>query len=359
MILLGSTGSIGVNTLNVARQYHISIDVLVAGYNVDLLNKQIQEFTPSIVVVADKEVAHKINHQNVRYGDDAIIESIYDSKSKLVVNALVGFRGLRPTIEAIKANKKVALANKESLVIAGKFVDMDCIIPIDSEHFALSYILDKTKSISKMIVTASGGALRDFDINDICNASIKDVLSHPNWSMGSKITVDSASMCNKIFELIEAKWLFGVKNVDAFIETSSTIHGLIEYTDGSLVAHMAHTDMKLPIAYAILDKVDKLLLPKVDLLSLGKMEFRDITTDRYPMWEIKNQVLDNMDLGVVLNRANEEAVYKFLSNKISFSKISKIVKKALIKFEDIQISTLEDIFTIDNEIKRYIQMDIS
>jgi 1-deoxy-D-xylulose-5-phosphate reductoisomerase len=357
MIILGSTGSIGVNTLFIAKKYNLDIDVLVAGYNAELLNKQIKEFNPTIVVVANKDVASKIKHNNVSFGNNAIIEAIVKSKSTLVVNALVGFLGLIPTIESIKNGKKVALANKESLVIAGKFVDMNKIIPIDSEHFALSYIADNKKNIRKMFITASGGALRDFPLDKINNASVKDVLAHPNWSMGNKITVDSASMCNKIFELVEAKWLFGISQLDALIEPTSTMHGLVEYSDGSLVAHFARNDMKLPIAYALLPQVDDLLLPRVDLLALSKMNFKEIKSDRYPLWDIKNNILDNLDLGVVLNRANEEAVYRFLDNKISFGDISIIIKKSLIKFSNIKISSLEDIYRIDKEVKQYVKMD--
>jgi len=359
MIVLGSTGSIGVNTLLIAKKYNLKIDVLVAGYNECLINEQILQFNPRVVIVATKEVANNIKHSNVLFGQTAIIEEIHKSKSSFVVNALVGFMGLVPTLEAIKSGKKVALANKESLVIAGKFINMDKIIPIDSEHFALSYIYDKNKSIKKMIVTASGGALRNFDINDIHNASVEDVLAHPNWSMGNKITVDSASMCNKLFELMEAKWLFGVNDLDALIEPSSTMHGIVEYNDGSIVAHMASSDMKLPIAYAILGKVDDLLLPRVDLIKLGSMSFKQIDVNRYKIWELKDYILQNMDLGVVLNRANEEAVSMFLSRKINFGDIFTIIQNALSKFSDITINSIDDIYRIDKETKEYIKSNAS
>lgn len=354
MIVLGSTGSIGVNTLEIARAYNIKIDVLVAGYNAKLVNIQAQEFKPRVVVVATKEIASLIKHPNVIYGKEAIIEEIHNSASALVVNALVGFLGLAPTIESIKLNKKVALANKESLVIAGKFINIDNIIPIDSEHFALEYILDKSKRVKKMTITASGGALRDFDIEDIHNAGIKDVLAHPNWSMGDKITVDSASMCNKLFELMEVKWLFGIDDIDAIIEPSSTMHGLIEYGDGSVVAHLASSDMKLPIAYALLGKVDDLLLPRIDLLKLGSMSFKKIDTNRYKIWSLREDVLSNMDLGVVVNRANEEAVSRFLASKIAFGDIFEFIQKSLNEFKNININTIEDIYSIDKEVVGFI-----
>jgi 1-deoxy-D-xylulose-5-phosphate reductoisomerase len=354
MIVLGSTGSIGINVLQIASKYNLTIDILCAGYNYKLLNKQIKQFKPRVVIVANKEVASKVIHNNIYYSQKAIIEQIHISKSKLVVNALVGFFGLLPTIESIKSGKKVALANKESLVVAGKFIDIKNIVPIDSEHFALSYIINKTKKIHKMTITASGGALRDFNIEDIANASVKDVLAHPNWDMGNKITVDSASMCNKLFELMEAKWLFDINNLDAIIEPSSHMHAFIEYSDGSIVSHIASTDMKLPIAYALLGEMDDLHLPRVDLLSLGTMKFVKIDESKYPMWNFKNDILNNLDLGVVLNRANEESVYKFLDNKIKFNDIYLLTKKALEKFKDISLSNIDDVFEIDAEVKKYM-----
>ncbi|MFY4820977.1 1-deoxy-D-xylulose-5-phosphate reductoisomerase, partial [Aliarcobacter butzleri] len=223
MILLGSTGSIGVNTLNIARKFNLNIEVLVAGKNIKLLNEQIKEFNPKIVVVANKEDIPFVQHKNVSFGETAILEAIENSSSKTVVNALVGFLGLRPTLKAIECGKKIALANKESLVVAGKFIDQTKLSPIDSEHFGLWYLL-QNKKIDSMTITASGGSFRDYPLDKLQNVSIKEALNHPNWSMGNKITIDSATMTNKMFELIEAAWLFDTRKLDAIIETKSLIH---------------------------------------------------------------------------------------------------------------------------------------
>ena len=366
MIVLGSTGSIGVNTLNIARKYNLDIEVLVAGENFELLNKQIKEFKPKYVVVKDKKTAENIDFKNVLYGEKAILEVLEKSKSNLVVNALVGEAGLMPTLKAQELNKKIALANKESLVIAGKFIDTSKITPIDSEHFGLWYLLKnrecrvengekKHSQFKKLYITASGGALRDWEIEKIKNATLKDVLAHPNWSMGVKITIDSATMVNKLFELLEAKWLFNTTDIDAFIETKSVIHALVEWIDGSTTAHISDTDMKLPIAFAILDEVKDRILKPLNLLEIGNLEFREITKERYPVWEIKDLLLNKPDLGVVVNTANEFAIDKFIKNEINFSKISSLILKAVKKFDKIKINSINEIFEVKQEIIKFLK----
>ncbi|MDF1879591.1 1-deoxy-D-xylulose-5-phosphate reductoisomerase, partial [Sulfurimonas sp. SAG-AH-194-C20] len=208
MVLLGSTGSIGVNALIVAARFDISVEVLVAGRNIKILNEQIKKHSPKVVVIADEKDISSVNHSCVYAGTEAILRVIEDSQSELVVNALVGFLGLRPTLKALECNKKVALANKESLVACGAFIDTKNIQPIDSEHFGLWYLL-QDRPVQKMIITASGGAFRNWDIKKLQNATLADTQKHPNWSMGQKITIDSATMVNKMFELLEARWLFG------------------------------------------------------------------------------------------------------------------------------------------------------
>jgi len=353
LIVLGSTGSIGVNTLEIAKRFHLNVEILVAGNNISLLNKQLKIFKPKLVIIADANNISKINHANVKAGTDAILQAIEESDSKLVVNALVGFVGLAPTLKAIQCGKKLALANKESLVVAGKFIDTRNIIPIDSEHFALWYLYDTTKSIDSLTITASGGSFRDFPLDKLKDVTIKEALNHPNWSMGNKITIDSATMTNKLFELLEAKYLFNTKKCDAIIETKSIIHGMINYIDGSTTAHMAGVSMQLPISYAIMDTVDTSILQKVDLLKVGSLEFREIQTNRYPIWELKDQLLDNDNLGVVINAANEIAVASFLQGDIGFLQIAEISKKAINKFHNIQLESLEHIFDMDKEIRAY------
>ncbi len=354
MIVLGSTGSIGVNTLNIARKFDLNVDVLVAGNNIDLLNRQIKEFNPSIVVIGKKELVGDIKHSHVLYGEDGILEAINLSKSQLVVNALVGFSGLKPTIESIKLNKRVALANKESLVVAGLFIDTSNITPIDSEHFGLWYLLDD-KPISKMIVTASGGSFRDVPLEKLKNVTVEEALNHPNWSMGKKITIDSATMTNKLFELLEAKWLFGIDNLDAVIETKSIIHALINFKDGSTTAHIANANMQLPIAYALLGSVESEILKPVDLIEVGNLEFRKITSDRYPIWELKDEILKKPHLGAVINAANEVAIEKFFNHEISFLDISLLVLESYKKFDSFLPTSLEDTYLIDLEVRSFLK----
>jgi len=355
MIVLGSTGSIGVNTLYIAKKFNIDIEVMVAGYNIPLLNKQLQDFNPKVVIVASKDDIPKVNHTNVKSGQKAILEAIKTSSSNLVVNALVGFAGLKPTITAIQANKKVALANKESLVVAGKFIDTNYITPIDSEHFGLWYLYDNKKKIDSLTITASGGSFRDTPLDKLKNVSIKEALNHPNWSMGNKITIDSATMTNKLFELLEVKWLFKTTNCDAIIEPQSIIHAMINFTDGSTTAHLANASMQLPISYAILNKVEENILPPINLLDIGSLEFKAIDKKRYPIWAIKDKLLLNDNLGVVLNAANEIAVEQFLNGKIGFLDISKITLDAVERFDNIIINNIDDIFDADLKVRRYYE----
>jgi len=352
LILLGSTGSIGVNTLNVARKFNIDVEILVAGSNIELLNKQIKEFQPKKVVIAKKEDIHRVNHNDVHFGEESILNVIESSSSQTVVNALVGFLGLKPTLKAMECNKKIALANKESLVVAGKFIDKSKLIPIDSEHFGLWYLL-QDKKIHSMTITASGGSFRDYPLEKLKDVSVKEALNHPNWSMGNKITIDSATMTNKLFELLEAKWLFDTTKLDAIIETKSLIHAMINFEDGSTTAHFADANMQLPIAYALKRKIDEPILQHVNLLEVGSLEFKKIEIERYPIWELKDELLSNPQLGVVLNAANEVGVAKFLNNEIGFLDISTMSNNAVNKFNNIKVNTLEDIFAIDKEVRRY------
>ena len=354
MILLGSTGSIGVNTLNIARKFNLNVEVLVAGRNIELLNQQIKEFKPKIVVIDQAKDIPLVCHNNVLFGEEAILQAIEQSSSKTVVNALVGFLGLRPTLKAIECGKKIALANKESLVAAGKFIDQKNLRPIDSEHFGLWYLL-QDKKIDSMIITASGGSFRDYPLDELKNVSIKEALSHPNWSMGNKITIDSATMTNKMFELMEAAWLFDIRKLDAIIETKSLIHALINFKDGSTTAHVANASMQLPIAYAILGSCDEEILEPVDLVQIGNLEFRKIETSRYPIWEIKDEILNNLDLGVVLNAANEVAVAKFLKSEIGFLDISKISLNAINRFNSVKATSIDDIFEIDKQVRIFCE----
>ncbi|RLA70571.1 MAG: 1-deoxy-D-xylulose-5-phosphate reductoisomerase [Epsilonproteobacteria bacterium] len=352
MVLLGSTGSIGVNTLIIAKQYNITIEALVAGNNIDLLNAQIKLYQPKMVAIANKADKARVNHSNVLCGPEGILALIEMSQSDTIVNALVGYAGLAPTIKATTLGKRVALANKESLVVAGEFIDISHITPIDSEHFGLWYLMNK-RPVSKLYITASGGAFRDWELDKMKDATFSDALKHPNWSMGNKITIDSATMTNKLFELLEAKWLFNTSNIDAVIEKKSIIHALAEFTDGSTTAHFAGVDMKLPIAFALKGEVTDPILPPTDLLNIGALEFLPIKSERYPIWSIKEHILKNPHLGVIVNAANEEAIKAFQKEQCSFFGMADMVLDAYKKFETVKAKNLDEIIQIDTEVRTF------
>jgi 1-deoxy-D-xylulose-5-phosphate reductoisomerase len=353
IVLLGSTGSIGVNTLLIAQHYGLQVEALVAGNNIDLLNQQIQIHQPQFVAIANEKDKTKVNHSQVFCGEKGILELLELTRSETVVNALVGYAGLAPTLKATQLGKQVALANKESLVVAGEFIDISRITPIDSEHFGLWYLMNG-RPLSKLYITASGGAFRDWELAKMKDATFSDALKHPNWSMGNKITIDSATMTNKLFELLEAKWLFNTNNTDAIIEKKSIIHALVEFVDGSTTAHFAGVDMKLPIAFALQRKIEESILPPADLLGMGAVEFLPIQTERYPIWNIKTDILQNPHLGVVVNAANEEAIKQFQKEQCSFFGMSDIVLGAYQKFGDIKPSNIDDIIQIDQEVRAYV-----
>ena len=353
IVLLGSTGSIGVNTLIIAKRYNIAIEALVAGNNITLLNQQIKEHQPKVVAIANESDRAKVDHPHVLCGAQGILELIEMSKSDTVVNSLVGYAGLAPTLKATSLGKRVALANKESLVVAGEFIDMSLITPIDSEHFGLWYLMNE-RPVSKLYITASGGAFRDWELDKMKDATFSDALKHPNWSMGNKITIDSATMTNKLFELLEAKWLFDTSNIDAVIEKKSIIHALVEFTDGSTTAHFAGVDMKLPIAFALRGEVEESILPPTDLLSIGALEFLPIEAERYPIWNIKEHILAHPHLGVVVNAANEEAIKAFQKEKCSFFGMSEMVLDAYKKFDTVKASNIDEIIQLDKEIRTYV-----
>ncbi|OHD88956.1 1-deoxy-D-xylulose-5-phosphate reductoisomerase [Sulfuricurvum sp. RIFCSPLOWO2_12_FULL_43_24] len=354
MILLGSTGSIGVNALNIAQQFNLSVDTLVAGRNIDLLNQQILKHSPKRVVVMDQDDCSRVNHPDVRSGEAAILDAIEESASQHVVNALVGFAGFRPTLKALECGKRIALANKESLVVGGAFVDTSSVVPIDSEHFGLWYLNQGSRKIDRMMITASGGAFRDWPLEQLSAATLADALKHPNWSMGQKITIDSASMVNKLFELLEARWLFGEGKYDAVIETKSLIHAMIDYADGSTTAHFAHADMRLPIAYALMGHVDTPIVDRIDLTRVGALEFRPIESVRYPIWQIKEDLLRNPARGVIVNAANEAAIERFVAGDIRFIDISTMILRAYETFSTAPES-IDAIFDLDHEVRAFVR----
>lgn len=360
MILLGSTGSIGTQAIQIAKEHNIKVEVLCAGNNIELLNKQIKELKPKIIVIKDsrlKDLVIKDSSQKLLFGECGILESINIAKSSLVINALVGISGLKPSLESLRLNKILALANKESLVVGGFLINCTDIIPIDSEHFALQELLRDRDNIKRLIITASGGAFRDTPLDEIASKSAREALKHPNWQMGNKITIDSATMVNKLFEILEAKWLFNIEQIDALLEKNSIIHALLESSDNNIFANFSSSDMKLPLSHAILgEKARKIpSIKPLDLLSYS-FKLEEISTLRYPLWQIKDELLKKPKLGIILNAANEILVEQFLSDKISFGDIAKGIYRALEKFSDEceAVKNINDIISLDCTIKKFI-----
>lgn len=386
---MGSTGSIGTQALQIAKAENLPIEVLCAGENIDLLNAQIAEFRPKIVVIKDSKKRHLIRGVNrVLCGESGILEALNLAKSKLVLNALVGFSGVKPSLESIARGKTLALANKESLVVAGFLMgreNLAKILPVDSEHFALKELLDShTKSmldsapqnnftphIKKMLITASGGAFRDLPLDEIPKQSAKKALNHPTWAMGRKITIDSATMINKLFEILEAQWLFGayfsanlgaenITNIDAVIERTSTIHALIQTADNAIIAHLSSNDMRLPIASALLGAKAKrkAFIKELDLLNLN-LRFEKIDINRYPLWTLKDSLLKCPKLGIILNAANDILVEQFLNDEIIFGDIAKRIFKVVERFGDESsldlIKNIADIMEINTKIADFLR----
>lgn len=370
MIILGSSGSIGINTLAIAERYHLEVEVLGVGKNIALLNKQILKFHPKAVIIADERDKDSITKDfcgKIYFGKNGILQAIKEAESNLLINALVGFIGLEPTLCGIECNKTIALANKESLVVGGEYIDMRRIIPIDSEHFSLKYLLDSNpRPFRNLYITASGGAFRDIALNEIPYQNATNALKHPNWKMGQKITIDSATMVNKLFEILEAYWLFGSKNIDALIERNSHIHALVEFCDGSVVAHFATANMQLPIAYAICaglginETLLKEITPIINPLHFKNINYnlQNIDVNRYPLWRLKDKLLENPKLGLTLNAANEVAVEAFLRDLIPFGAITTMIQNALKTFENVNFSTIDSMIALDLEVRQYTKAQL-
>lgn len=358
VIILGSTGSIGIAALEIASLFSYKIEALAAGRNIALLNQQILAHRPKLVAIADERDLKQLEARGARVfvGESGICEMLEAAHSALVVNAIVGFAGLKPSLHTQYCKKTLALANKESLVAGGWLLDTKAIVPIDSEHFGLWY-LRTNRAIKRLVITASGGAFRDTPIHTIKDQTKSAALRHPNWQMGQKITIDSASMMNKIFEILEAYWLFGCKDIEALIERSSSVHALIEFIDGSTTAHFALPDMRLPIAYAIDPKQASTtsIIPSMDLSQILAITFDPIDTNRYPLYELKDALLENPKLGVIVNASNEQAISHFLQDKITFGAIYELVKSALEVFAP-KLPELESytaIATLDKEVRQW------
>lgn len=357
MIVLGSTGSIGKNALFLAKKHGLKITALACASNFELLNKQILELSPKLVYIADPALANKVNHKSVFSGDICeflvACAGICEAKNTTLINALVGFAGLRPSKKAQELGFNLALANKESLVAGGAFLDTDKITPIDSEHFGLKFLLDNTIATpSRLIITASGGACLNLSKEQITNLSPEVALKHPNWSMGAKITIDSATMANKLFEVLEAFWLYKISQIDALIEATSTVHALVEFSDGSTTAHISKADMKLAIAYAL--GLKERVISPFDLLAFSA-KFMEIDLEKYPIFSLKNELVKNPKIAVIVNAANDVMVAKFLRGEVAFNEISKNILSTFERFCALKISSFDDVLEIDKKIRQELK----
>ena len=364
--ILGSTGSIGVNALDVISRHPDKFQVvaLAAGENDSLLQSQIDRFKPKVAALFNEKNSDKlkktIKDKNVKIvsGVDGVIEAATVKEADMVISAIVGAAGLIPTISAIKAKKDIALANKETLVMAGEIVMREAegkcrIIPIDSEHSAIFQSLtgEKRENIRKLILTASGGPFRNYPKEQFEDIKPEDALKHPNWRMGQKITIDSATLMNKGFEVIEAKWLFGIadENIEVLIHPQSTIHSLVEFIDGSVIAQLGIPDMRIPISYA-LNYPDRLknTLPSLNLAEVKNLSFEKPDTEKFPCLKFAFEALKiGETMPAVLNAANEMAVNAFLNREISFNKIPEIIKKTMKSHKVCHAKGISDILKAD------------
>lgn len=371
--IIGSTGSIGTQTLDVVRaNADIRVAALAAGDNIELLEKQVREFRPELVSVKSEDKAKALAvalsdfNCKIVYGMDGLIEAATCEKAELVVTAIVGMIGIRPTIEAIKAGKDIALANKETLVTAGHLIMQLAqeyhvrILPVDSEHSAIFQCLhgEQGNKIAKLLITASGGPFRGKTRKELEHVTVEDALKHPNWSMGRKITIDSATLVNKGLEVIEARWLFDVmpENIEVVVQPQSIIHSMVEFEDGAIKAQLGTADMRLPIQYA-------LYYPERRNLSGDRLDFSKISgilteqPDRETFRGLNlayNAIETGGSMPTVLNAANECAVAMFLNGNIKFLQIYDIIEACMKAHTVIGNPTLEEILDTERWVYDYI-----
>ena len=365
--ILGSTGSIGQSTLAVARKYpdRFKVVALAAGNNIEVLEQQIRRFSPSLVSVVSAGSAEKLKQRcadlkvTILSGVEGMVRVAAMDEAEITVSAIVGTAGLVPTMAAIHAKKIIALANKEVLVTAGELVMAECksrgvrLLPVDSEHSAIFQCLHAgaNQDIRRLIVTASGGPFRTFAKRDLEQVTLAQALKHPNWSMGRKITIDSATLMNKGLEVIEARWLFGFRPemIKVLVHPQSIVHSMVEYTDGAVVAQLGVPDMKGPIAYALsyperLDDVS----PRLDLAAIGTLTFEEPDMDRFPCLAYAYDALRaGGSMPAVLSAANEVAVRYFLEEKVRYADIARVIRSVMDAHSSFTIATVEDALKAD------------
>lgn len=373
VLIFGSTGSIGVNSLEVINRLKDDFKVigLTANSNISLLEEQVKRFQPEVVAIRNKKAAQKIKNNlpsycNLLIGDEGLLEAASNADYDIFIGAMVGFSGLLPAIEAIKRSKRIALANKETLVAAGELVQNLCreynseIIPIDSEHSAIYQCLvgENIAEVNKLILTASGGPFLNKEKSFFENATVDQALNHPNWKMGNKISIDSATMMNKGLEVIEARWLFGfhAEKIDVVIHPQSIIHSMVQFVDGSVKAQLGLPDMKLPIQYALTfpERV-KNNFERTSLPNIGSLTFFEPDSEKFECLKLAFDALNTGGTApCILNAANEVAVEKFLKKEILFSHIPMLIKKALNKIKNGTAKDMGTIFECDRQTRELV-----
>jgi len=371
--ILGSTGSIGTQALEIADLFkdEINIVAITCNNNIDLLEKQIEKYNPKISVVMNKDKYEILNNRiitktKLKYGMEGLKEAASIPEVDIVLTAVSGMIGLEPTISAIKSKKKIALANKETLITGGSIIKKLIyennveILPVDSEHSAIFQCLqgNKSEDINRIILTASGGPFFGKDINFLKNVSVDEALKHPNWSMGKKITVDSSTLMNKGLEMIEAHWLFDVpyKDIDILVHPESIIHSAVEYKDKSVIAQLGLPNMKLPIQYALFYPERKENnMESLDLFKLKQLNFHKADISTFKCLDLAYKAISiGGSMPTVLNVANEIAVDKFLNREISFLDIGNSIEKLMEKHSPFEINTIDDIFYVKKWVEKKI-----
>ncbi len=372
--VLGSTGSIGTQTLEIVReQEDIKILALAAGRNIDLLEKQIREFGPELAAVWEEADAKTLRARvkdlpvRVESGMDGLIDAAVMPECEIVVTAIVGMIGIRPTIAAIQAKKSIALANKETLVTAGHLIMPLAqqygvpVLPVDSEHSAIFQALngETGNKVHKILLTASGGPFRGRNREQLREIRVEDALKHPNWNMGKKITIDSATMVNKGLEVMEAKWLFGTNldQIQVVVQPQSVIHSMAEFEDGSIIAQLGTPDMRLPIQYALYyPKRRPLSGRRLDFFELGSITFEKPDMDTFEGLKLAYKAAEQGgNMPAVFNAANESAVAKFLKREISFLEITQIINECMLNCAYIKDPDLDEILDTEHAVREWIE----
>ncbi len=366
--ILGSTGSIGTQTLDIVRRFpdRFKVAGLTCHSNIELLKKQIEEFNPSVVAVYDEEKADLLSVDiPVFKGMEGLLKVASFGETHTVVNSLVGSIGVLPTIKAIENLKNIALANKETLVTAGEIVMKKKefhkikLLPIDSEHSAILQCLQGSRisDVNKVTITCSGGAFRDKSKEELLNVMAADALKHPTWNMGSKITIDCATLMNKGFEVIEAHWLYGLpySNIDVVIHPQSIIHSLVEFKDRSVIAQLGVPDMRIPIQYALAytERLENSDMPQLNLNDVGSMTFGEPDLERFPCLAMAYDAgIKGGTMPAVMNAANEVAVKYFLQDKVKFMDIPRLIMDMVSAHKITKNPSLDQIMEVDEKVKR-------